>query len=531
MPLVKTAVQPGPNPACAGSTSPGDHMDDSTTVIKRTRTPSPGSDSLKDEMEMVEQFVKEFKHRYSGPHKHLPAFEKDTLENILRKAKNCSPREKPLAIYMHHDRNENFSSDVLCSNCVAAYLNGNFVVWGWDLTSSKQIHRVTKPIRGYVSPSLSMKIKNAGDNRLPLLLTICYTSWGPEVLSYIHGTSSVSDVMNCLTISKRVFDDNLSIELQKLEESECKKTASWSIPWKEENNATLEPSREDKAKLKLRETHKKEVEETRKKELLQAMSSGDLNTIQKIHDQGGDLKILVKTAHQGNVTWCLLTLAAYDGHTHLIQPLLDAGLNVDGDHQKESGFFEEFTTSWTPLMVAARQGHVRMIEELLSCGANPLAKDQKGATALHHAAFCGHVACVRVLRSWTSPAITDNSGRTPIHAACLRGHLPVIKLLAESGWKLDAVDEENNTALHMSSWYGSLEVVKYLYRADSNVNPYKKNRERLTPFDYAVREGHHHIERWFMKMQGSHSMNLNYTHHLIVSHKVIFTVIFFVCWE
>ncbi|MPC75754.1 hypothetical protein E2C01_070148 [Portunus trituberculatus] len=42
MPLVKTAVQPGPNPACTGSTSPGDHMDDSTMVIKRTRTPSPG---------------------------------------------------------------------------------------------------------------------------------------------------------------------------------------------------------------------------------------------------------------------------------------------------------------------------------------------------------------------------------------------------------------------------------------------------------------------------------------------------------
>ncbi|MPC74075.1 hypothetical protein E2C01_068420 [Portunus trituberculatus] len=42
MPLVKTAVKPGPNPASAGSTSPGDHMDDSTMIIKRTKTPSPG---------------------------------------------------------------------------------------------------------------------------------------------------------------------------------------------------------------------------------------------------------------------------------------------------------------------------------------------------------------------------------------------------------------------------------------------------------------------------------------------------------
>ncbi|MPC56501.1 hypothetical protein E2C01_050462 [Portunus trituberculatus] len=35
MPLVKTAVQPGPNPVSAGSTSPGDHMDTSNIVIKR----------------------------------------------------------------------------------------------------------------------------------------------------------------------------------------------------------------------------------------------------------------------------------------------------------------------------------------------------------------------------------------------------------------------------------------------------------------------------------------------------------------
>lgn len=473
-------------------------------------------DNLEDEVEMVEHFVEEFKHRYGGSH--LPAFKKDTLENVILKAKNCSPREKkPLAIYMHHDRNENFCSEVLCSNSVAAYLNGNFVVWGWDLTSSKQIHRVIKPIREYVSYSLSMKIKDAGDNQLPLLLTICCTSWGPEVLSYIYSTSCVSDVMNCLMINKMVFDDNLSTELQKLEELECKRTASWSIPWKCETDATLEPSKEHKAKLRLEEKQQKEVEETRKKELVQAISSGDMDTIQKIHDQGGDLTILVQAVHQGNVIWCLVTQAAHNGHTHLLLPLLDAGLSVDGNRQENSHSSEKHTTSWTPLIVAARQGHVRMIEELLFYGANPLAKDQQGATALHHAAFCGHVTCVDVLISCTPTTITDNSGRTPVHAACLRGHLPVIKLLAESGWKLDVVDEEGNTALHLSAWYGSLEVVKYLYKADSKINPYKKNSERLTPFDYAVREGHHHVEKWFMKVRGSHSMDLTHTQYLIKS--------------
>lgn len=31
--------------------------------------------------------------------------------------------------------------------------------------------------------------------------------------------------------TRKVFDDNHAIELQKLEERECKKSA-WSIPWK-----------------------------------------------------------------------------------------------------------------------------------------------------------------------------------------------------------------------------------------------------------------------------------------------------------
>ncbi|MPC34814.1 hypothetical protein E2C01_028216 [Portunus trituberculatus] len=42
IPLVETAVQPGPIPTSLGSTSPGEHMDASTTVTKRNRTPSPG---------------------------------------------------------------------------------------------------------------------------------------------------------------------------------------------------------------------------------------------------------------------------------------------------------------------------------------------------------------------------------------------------------------------------------------------------------------------------------------------------------
>ena len=146
-----------------------------------------------------------------------------------------------------------------------------------------------------------------------------------------------------------------------------------------------------------------------------------------------------------------------------------------------------------------------------------------GATAIYHATFCGHLACVGALIPATPTTITDKARRTPIHAASLRGHLSIIKLLQNSGWKLNAVDKYGNTALHLSTWFGSLEVVKYL--VDSKLNPYKKNESKLTPLDFAVREGHHHIERWLMKVRGDRTIDLCHTQLLIVSLKPKFTVV------
>ena len=105
------------------------------------------------------------------------------------------------------------------------------------------------------------------------------------------------------------------------------------------------------------------------------MITGDLATIHKVIDQGRDLTISVNTPHQTDTTWSLLGQAAHNGHTHLLLPLLSAGLSVEGDRERDSG---KHSTNWTPLMVAARQGHVRMIEELLFHRADPLARDQEG---------------------------------------------------------------------------------------------------------------------------------------------------------
>lgn len=137
-----------------------------------------------------------------------------------------------------------------------------------------------------------------------------------------------------------------------------------------------------------------------------------------------------------------------------------------------------------------------------------------GAVALHHAAFHGHMQCVAALTSVTPTTITDSEGRTPIHAASLRGHKHVIEDLKAEGWKLGMADSDGNTELHMSAWFGSLEVVEYLVAA--KLDPYQKNGQGLTPLNFAVREGHHNIENWFMKRHGGSSLKLLHAHELIV---------------
>lgn len=90
----------------------------------------------------------------------------------------------------------------------------------------------------------------------------------------------------------------------------------------------------------------------------------------------------------------------------------------------------------------------------------------------------------------------------------------MIELLQASGWKLGCSNSSGDTELHMSAWFGSLEVVEYLMEA--KLNPYQKNKQGFTALDFAVREGHHNIERWFMKRQSDSSMKLQHTQQLIV---------------
>ncbi|KAG7254324.1 hypothetical protein CRUP_037914 [Coryphaenoides rupestris] len=78
--------------------------------------------------------------------------------------------------------------------------------------------------------------------------------------------------------------------------------------------------------------------------------------------------------------------------------------------------------------------------------------DTEDRTALHAAAFSGHVDCVQLLLSHDAPVdAVDQSGRTALMMAAEKGRVGVLEvLLSSTEASLSLADREGNTALHLT---------------------------------------------------------------------------------
>ncbi len=169
-----------------------------------------------------------------------------------------------------------------------------------------------------------------------------------------------------------------------------------------------------------------------------------------------------------------------------------------------------------PIHFAAKEGHFESLKLLVDEKANINAKGQFDLTALHFAVQKGHLDCVALLvQKGSNVNAKDQNNQTPLHAAAKNGNILVLKTLIEESKKLilsrqqlitedkgtkkerkksksegkdqkqqqqqgsfpkvNSVDKENQTPLHLAAKHGSVECVKYLLDQGASVTVKDKN--------------------------------------------------------
>lgn len=197
-----------------------------------------------------------------------------------------------------------------------------------------------------------------------------------------------------------------------------------------------------------------------------------------------------------------LMKAARKGHTEVVKTLLENGANINA--QDEDGE--------TALIVAAQNGHTETVKILLENGADVniiatyasyyrnlstadlRAKDYDGNTALAKAAHRGAVEIVKMLLDAGAKVNIKDEFGTPLTQAAENDHIEIVKILLENGAtvdlmalvkvkneeilellvskieKVDARNEQGNTALKLAVKHYNATVAKLLLENGADVN-------------------------------------------------------------
>jgi len=101
---------------------------------------------------------------------------------------------------------------------------------------------------------------------------------------------------------------------------------------------------------------------------------------------------------------------------------------------------------------AIKKGDIERIKKLISQGADVNAKDNRGMTPLHKAAYYGQREVAKVLiAKGANVNETDTAGQTPLHIAANFGSKWVPELLLANGASISARDIAGNTPLHAAT--------------------------------------------------------------------------------
>nr|CCA16679.1 conserved hypothetical protein [Albugo laibachii Nc14] len=178
-----------------------------------------------------------------------------------------------------------------------------------------------------------------------------------------------------------------------------------------------------------------------------------------------------------------LYLAASQGHTHIVQLLLEYGADVN----------QRTMDGYTALHAACQRNHNKSMRLLLDSHANVDAAGPNNAHAIHFATQYGHHELVELLIQFGAKlnVKVDDTGLTPLMIASQLGLVEIVTLLVLSGADLDAEDVIGNTALHFAARVGNHNIAYILLAAGADA--YILNMEDDNPIDLAIYHGHTNV--------------------------------------
>ncbi|XP_018417050.1 PREDICTED: caskin-2 [Nanorana parkeri] len=218
----------------------------------------------------------------------------------------------------------------------------------------------------------------------------------------------------------------------------------------------------------------------RENELIQAVKSGDVATVQKLlaKVRTSKNKLLGSTKrlnvnYQDSDGFSALHHAALSGNSELLLLLLDTQAAVD---IKDGN-------GMRPLHYAAWQGQPEPVRLLLRAAASVNAASNDGQIPLHLAAQYGHYEVSEtLLQHQSNPCNVNKSKKTPLDLACEFGRVKVVQLLLNShlcvslleGVTKDPTDPNFTTPLHLAAKNGHREVIRLLLQAGIEINKVTK---------------------------------------------------------
>lgn len=167
---------------------------------------------------------------------------------------------------------------------------------------------------------------------------------------------------------------------------------------------------------------------------------------------------------------------------------LDAGLDPD---------FEGHLIG-TGLMIGAWEGNVALMELFYLRGADLHRTNRFGETALMLAAWKNRKEALRwLLDHGARPNRGEANGRewTALHYAAFAGHVPLVEELLSSGADINARSTNGSTVVMMAAREGHAALAKRLMEAGAN--PTLKNDFDEDAVAWAMRQGHYGIAKTF----------------------------------